>query len=239
MESEKKTKFSGIEYIFGIVIIALAAYFYIGFYFPDDYTLAFGLFPQSILWIVRIFFPIIITTAIVLYSRVRRKKTDYKVVVVLSTAVFFATIVGYHIADRIYQDWFDRHRNKFHPYLQLVPQKYILRNDPSPDRVKIFCLGGSTTELTDSHGKDWESRVETILKNRFGNYHVEVHNLGREWYTSLHTLINYETNLRQHKPSIILIMQSVNDLLHNADFSVFSHDFYREDYGHFYGPVNQ
>ncbi len=60
-----------------------------------------------------------------------------------------------------------------------------------------------------------------------------------EWYTSLHTLINYETNLRQFKPSVILIMQSVNDLLQNADFSYFSHGRFREDYGHFYGPVNR
>ena len=34
-------------------------------------------------------------------------------------------------------------------------------------------------------------------------------------------------------------MQSINDLLQNADFSYFSHGAFREDYGHFYGPVNR
>jgi hypothetical protein len=34
-------------------------------------------------------------------------------------------------------------------------------------------------------------------------------------------------------------MQSLNDLLQNADFSYMSHGTFREDYGHFYGPVNR
>jgi hypothetical protein len=34
-------------------------------------------------------------------------------------------------------------------------------------------------------------------------------------------------------------MQSVNDLLMNADFSYMSHGPFRDDYGHFYGPVNR
>jgi hypothetical protein len=34
-------------------------------------------------------------------------------------------------------------------------------------------------------------------------------------------------------------MQSVNDLLQNADFSSFSRGPFRQDYGHFYGPVNR
>jgi len=81
--------------------------------------------------------------------------------------------------------------------------------------------------------------VEAILRKESGFQDVEVYNLGREWYTSLHTLINYETNLRKYRPSAIVIMQSVNDLLQNADFSYMSHGAFREDYGHFYGPVNR
>ena len=108
-----------------------------------------------------------------------------------------------------------------------------------PKSVRIFCLGGSTTEFPDHDGRDWPSRVETMLRDRNGLEQVEVYDLGRAWYTSLHTLINYETNLRKYKPSVILIMQSINDLLQNADFSYMSHGAFREDYGHFYGPVNR
>ncbi len=239
MDQQKKIQFTTIEYILGVLFFATGTYIYIGFYFPDEYTLAFGIFPAIILWLVRILFPIAITLTLILYVRLRLKKTDHRAVIVFFMAMFFATIIVYQIADKIYQDWFEKNRNKFHPYLQLVPQEYHPRSDSSSRSIKIFCLGGSTTELSDSKGKDWESRVERILKNEYSFSNVEVYNLGREWYTTLHTLINYETNLRQHKPSIILIMQSVNDLLHNADFSVFSHDTFREDYGHFYGPINR
>jgi hypothetical protein len=34
-------------------------------------------------------------------------------------------------------------------------------------------------------------------------------------------------------------MHAINDLLHNADFSYFSNGKFREDYGHFNGPVNR
>lgn len=108
-----------------------------------------------------------------------------------------------------------------------------------PQAVRIFCLGGSTTEFPDHSGRDWPSRVEAILREQYGLKNVEVYNLGREWYTTLHTLINYETNIRQYRPSAILIMQSINDLLQNADFAYMSHGNFREDYGHFYGPVNR
>ncbi|HAP35770.1 MAG TPA: hypothetical protein DCQ28_07440 [Bacteroidetes bacterium] len=239
MEQKKIPEFASVEYIFGAMFVALGIYIYTGFFFPDEYTLSFGIFPSIILWVIRILFPFIIAGLIVLFIRVRLKKTDHRAVIMFFMAMLFSTIIAYQFADKLYQDWFDRNRNKYHPYLQLVPQEYHLRSDSSSQVIRIFCLGGSTTELADSKGKDWESRVETILKNEYGITNVEVYNLGREWYTTLHTLINYETNLRQHKPSVILIMQSLNDLLHNADFSVFSHDTFREDYGHFYGPVNR
>jgi hypothetical protein len=38
---------------------------------------------------------------------------------------------------------------------------------------------------------------------------------------------------------MIIVMQSINDLAHNADFAYFSHGPFRDDYGHFYGPINR
>jgi hypothetical protein len=239
MEQLKRYRFRYIEYILGGLFVAAAIYIYAGFYFPDAYTLAIGIFPSVVLWMIRVVFPFCVAGIIILYIRLRLRKTDYRAVIVLSATLLFAVIVTYQITDILYQNWFEQHRQRYHPYLQLLPQEYVQRSDTVSNNVRVFCLGGSTTELTDSQGKDWESRVETILRNEFGVSDIEVYNLGREWYTTLHTLINYETNLRKHKPSVIIIMQSVNDLLHNADFSVFSHGTFREDYGHFYGPVNR
>lgn len=239
MRIEQKNPFTIIEYCIGVVFALFSSYIYIGFYFPDDYTLAIGSFPSIILWILRVSIPLIVCGLYVLYIRLRLKKTDPRAAIVFVMALSFAILIGYQIADTLYQKWFERNRFKFHPYLQLVPQPFQVSADSTSNTLRIFCLGGSTTELPDSRGKDWESRVEHILKTQYGRSNVEVYNLGREWYTTLHTLINYETNLRHHKPDVILLMQSVNDLLHNADFSVFSHDTFREDYGHFYGPVNR
>lgn len=83
--------------------------------------------------------------------------------------------------------------------------------------------------LAVSHG----SRSQRSISDR----NVEVYNLGREWYTSLHTLINYEVNLRHHHPDVIIVMHAYNDLIHNADFCYFSFNSFQEDYRHFYGPI--
>ncbi len=239
MKEKQKNHFTIFEYCLGVVFAVINIYVYVGFYSPDDYTLAIGVFPSIVLWVLRISLPLIVCGVYLLYIRLRLKKTDPRAVVVFVAALSFAILIGYQIADTLYQNWFERNRFKFHPYLQLVPQPFQEPVDSSSNIIRIFCLGGSTTELTDSRGKDWESRVEHILNAQYGRSNIKVYNLGREWYTTLHTLINYETNLRPHKPDVILIMQSVNDLLHNADFSVFSHGIFREDYGHFYGPVNR
>ncbi|MBN1696143.1 MAG: hypothetical protein JW881_01405, partial [Spirochaetales bacterium] len=103
----------------------------------------------------------------------------------------------------------------------------------------IVCLGGSTTEFKDKQQKGWPARVEKLLKGSLDNPDIRVYNQGRQWYTTLHTLINFQTNIRYKKPDVIIIMHTINDLLHNADFSYFSHSEFRQDYGHFYGPLNR
>jgi GDSL-like Lipase/Acylhydrolase family len=100
-----------------------------------------------------------------------------------------------------------------------------------------MCLGGSTTQFKDPDGLDWPSRVEAILRRRYENDRIDVLNMGMMWYTSLHSLMNYAVNLRQAKPRAVLVMHGINDLLQNADFSYFSRGPFREDYGHFYGPL--
>jgi hypothetical protein len=104
---------------------------------------------------------------------------------------------------------------------------------------KIFCLGGSTTELKDSKGIDWPERLEKELREIYKSDSISVYNFGKQWYTTLHSLINYETNLHHYKPNVIILMHNINDLLQNADFSYFSTGTFREDYGHFLGPTAQ
>ena len=214
-------------------------YVYAGFFSPDSAMLSYGAVPGRILWFIRIVFPLTYAGFVVLYSSVRRHKIDRGSIVLMAVATMVCLIAGYSIADLYYQRWFDLHRKEYHPYLQLMPADFSSLRERAPDTVTVFCLGGSTTELRDSGGVDWPSGVEGILRTTYGLRRLRVYNLGRQWYTSLHTLINFETNLRRFKPSLILYMGSVNDLLQNADFSYFSRGPFREDYGHFYGPVNR
>ncbi len=211
---------------------------YAGFYFSGIYVMSYGVMARRLVWAIRILFPLFYAGLVVLYVNMRSRTVAVGSVVLMIVVTSIGLLIAYDVADAWYQHWFDRHEKLYHPYLQIMPATYVPRNDLKHP-ITVFCLGGSTTEWPDQSGHDWPSRVEHILRDTYGRSDVEVFNLGMEWYTSLHTLINYETNLRQYKPSVILVMQSVNDLLQNADFSYFSHGPFREDYGHFYGPVNR
>ncbi len=239
MNPNSKTSLGAFDRcIVGVMVLA-SIYLYVGFFFPDSYILSYGPNPSRILWVIRIGLPILCVGVIILYRNVRLRRVESGSVLLLISMTFVSMYMCYGIADAFYQRWFDRHRHEYHPFLQLMPTEYKPLPHHTSNAITVFCLGGSTTELPDNAGHDWPSRVQAILQASHGVRDVEVYNLGRQWYTSLHTLINYETNLRQYKPSVILIMQSVNDLLHNADFSYFSHGAFRTDYGHFYGPVNR
>ncbi|HTY01165.1 MAG TPA: SGNH/GDSL hydrolase family protein [Bacteroidota bacterium] len=218
--------------------LLLFVYFYRGFFFPGIYVMSYGVMARRIVWGIRILLPILYVLAVFLYINIRAHAVPVGSVVLMSIATLVGFVLAYDVADALYQNWFDSHKRLYHPYLQLMPAPYVPAGGAG-QKITVFCLGGSTTELPDRAGRDWPSRVDSILRRRYGRTDVEVSNLGMEWYTSLHSLINYETNLRGYKPSVILIMQSVNDLLQNADFSYFSHGPFREDYGHFYGPVNR
>lgn len=221
------------------LFIILSTWVYTGFYFPGSYILAYGSIPKTIMWFTRIAMPLFSIGLIIPYIYIRMHKMGRKELALFFVVSSLGFYICYHIADSLYQQWFDNHRQEYHPYLQLVPSFDNRLNDTTAYAKRIFCLGGSTTEFPDRAGRDWPSRVEAILRKKNGQQNIEVYNLGKGWYTSLHTLINYETNLRKYRPSAILIMQSLNDLLQNADFSYMSHGAFREDYGHFYGPVNR
>jgi GDSL-like lipase/acylhydrolase family protein len=229
----------GIDYFVIGALTLGAIYLYAGFFFPDSYILSYGTHTRKILWFIRICVPLFYAGSVVLYVRARLRRFDRGALLLMIVSSLVCLAISYGIADSYYQNWFDRHRKAYHPYLQLMPPALNPTAGNAPVEVSVFCLGGSTTEFPDSSGVDWPSRVERILRTSYGMPSVRVYNLGMEWYTSLHTLINYETNLRPRGPSVILYMESVNDLLQNADFSYFSRGRFREDYGHFYGPVNR
>ena len=190
------------------------------------------------LWAARIGTVIVGVGLVLLYWAVRTGRLTPGMVALTVASVGLCLLIAYPFASYLYDRSFRSQLALFHPYLQLVPKPYHPRKAPDGTRpLRIFCLGGSTTEFVDSTGKGWPSRLEERLQGLAPGRKIEVHNLGRQWYTSLHILINYAANLRQYKPDVIIVMVAINDLLHNADFSRFSVAPFKADYRHFYGPI--
>lgn len=211
-----------------------------GFFFPDPYfTVMAGMGSRLICQIV----PLVLLPlgygllAVILLTRNRELSRN---LLLLSLSLLVLLLVLYPVADML---WSLRGRERSramadqgHSFLQLKPP-WSAVPDTTRAVTTLFCLGGSTTEMRDSRGIGWPERVEEELCRMTGRKNIEVYNMGRQWYTTLHSLINYEVTLRQYHPEVIIVMHNINDFLQNADFSYFSKGPFREDYGHFYGPV--
>ena len=228
-----------LTWILVVMMLAAITWMYLGFYKPDPYALnRYHPLSTGLLWLMRVLIPLIVAGIVLLIYRIRTKRTDLSSAGILCIVLLVMMLLIYLIINHVYTKSMSiKNRTaEYHPYLQLMPHPY---HPAGKDTINIVCLGGSTTEFTDEQGKGWPIRLENIINSKGLPTPVRVHNQGRQWYTSLHSLINYETNIQANKPDVVLIMHTINDVLHNADFSYFSHQPFRNDYGHFYGPVNR
>jgi len=212
---------------------------YLGFYYPDPYALGrWGTTSRLLLSAIRLLFPLCVIGILVLIHLIKMKKVHPAAPALLAGSLIFVLLVVYPFASARFKHWLNinQKRDLYHPYLQLAPQE-LEEIDKKVD-CKIFCLGGSTTQFLDSQERGWPDRLEKLLNDSLDRP-IGVWNQGRQWYTTLHSLINYETNLRPHHPDVLIVMHTINDLLHNADFCYFSFGPFREDYRHFYGPLSR
>src|SRR5713101_8141535 len=106
--------------IIGVLTLA-AIYAYAGFFHPDPYILSYGTKTVKILWVIRIGFPLLYGSLVLLYAGLRSGKIDRSAVVLMGVTGIVSLSAGYTIADSYYQHWFDSHRPEYHPYLQLMP----------------------------------------------------------------------------------------------------------------------
>jgi len=241
MMTERRKKFTLSMFIKLIFFLFIFFFLYIGFYHPDPYALGrWPLLSTCILWGARILMPLA-ALAVLVYFRSRTARLELTNVALFLGSLIFALLIFYPVANYLYSSKRNvRHGpEQFHPYLQLAPTGIDAGVQSNENRLTIMCLGGSTTQFTDSKGIGWPGLLEENLKKLDPGRDVKVYNQGRTWYTTLHALINYETNLRRLRPDVLIVMHVINDLLQNADFSYFSHGGFREDYGHFYGPVTE
>ena len=230
-----KKPWSLVDSLVIALLLVLLGLFYAGFYRPDP-----GMPGKAkiILWAARIGFPLFALGILAAYRAWRTGRLKGSTIGAAVFGIVFALLVAYPIVSSIYGRTFRERIDEYHPFLQLAPHEVKLRPAPAGERpFRIFCLGGSTTEFRDRSGRGWPDRLEALLKDALPGRAVEVYNAGRQWYTSEHLLIEYATNLRPLKPDMVIVMEAINDLLHNADFSKFSFGPFRPDYGHFHGPV--
>ncbi|MBI5821834.1 MAG: SGNH/GDSL hydrolase family protein [Verrucomicrobia bacterium] len=237
-----KQKITVLDGVVILLFLVAATWFCAGFYFPDPYAShRFGEQLIALLvWAARIITPLVCGGILLVFIMVRTGRMSSTHAAMMAGSIVVTLLLLYPVGSFLYarKNNVEQRTKYYHPFLQLTPPlpKQMPANTPG---IHIFCLGGSTTEYADKKAGGWVGRTEKLLRDRTGRKDVIVHNLGRQWFTSLHTLINYETNLRQHKPDLVIVMHAINDLLQNADHSYLSHGPFREDYGHFYGPVTR
>ncbi|HEX2956685.1 MAG TPA: SGNH/GDSL hydrolase family protein [Chitinispirillaceae bacterium] len=154
----------------------------------------------------------------------------------ITISIFITLLTVFHISSFSYSRS-KRVAQQFHPFLQIKPRPVDTNLLCDTNSFRIVCIGGSTTEFCDTKGNSWPDYLDSILNTIDGLPNVHVLNCGMQWYSTLHMLVHYQTNIRRYKPDLLIVMEAINDLLPNADQSDFSNGRFREDYGHFYGPV--
>lgn len=140
----------------------------------------------------------------------------------------------------------------FHPYLQnaykpnraeLHTNRWGFRGEQievekPDDTFRIFAFGGSTVACQESAFENTHCRLlENRLRREYPNIHVEVQNVGMPWHGTEHSVIKLLFNVQDFSPDLVIIYHAMADLFRGFEQPEFSKGDYRDDYGHYYGPV--
>jgi lysophospholipase L1-like esterase len=148
----------------------------------------------------------------------------------------------------------DHDMQKFHPFLQIQGRpdrasrhhnshgfrgdEIELERSGGDDATRIFFLGGSTVYcLRVPFEKTHVRQLELRLRERFPARRFEVQNAGMEWYTTAHSLVNYQLRVKDYRPDVVILYHGINDLLRSFAPAHLAFGAPRPDYGHYYGPI--
>ena len=232
MEDIRKN-FTVRRVIFLTIYILISAFIYRGFFYPDEIFIKANPLFKTLSTVILITFPLIVLFSIFIFIRLFQGRIKISSIVLSLLTFLFMILLVYPVGEYLYKKRYRMNLERYHTFLQLKPP---IPESISKDKLNVFCLGGSTTEFRDKNGRDWPSITESLINSKFNSDKFKFYNLGKQWYTTQHTLINYIQNLRDLKPDYLIVMHNINDLLVNADFSRFSNGNFRYDYGHFLGP---
>lgn len=86
---------------------------------------------------------------------------------------------------------------------------------------RIVALGGSTTYSSATPAEEaYPTQLQTILRDEYGYQNVEVINAGFLFYSSWETLVNFEFRVLELQPDMIILYDSVNDIVPREQLSV-------------------
>lgn len=146
----------------------------------------------------------------------------------------------------------DRSPFTFHPHLQTAykPNQPALginrwgfrgrdiEKQKTADAVRIFMFGESTMASLEVGFEDSHCRIlERMLQKQYPDRAIEVQNVGVPWHSSEHSLIKLLFDVQDFSPDLVIIYHAMGDLLRGFDQPDFTHRPYRDDYGHYDGPV--
>jgi hypothetical protein len=234
MTEQKKSFWTPFNVIAVTLFVSFCLYLYAGFFYPDRSSFPLLVSAYKFRVAILLFFPAGAVGLIFLYRAAYLKQIKTSSALLVLLLFFFISLLAFTVNDFRYNRSHKKQTEEFHTFLQLKP-KDITGVDTT--KYNIFCLGGSTTEFKDETGRDWPSLVEKKLDRQYGYKQIRLFNCGKQWYSTLHILIHYTQNVRPYKPDAIIVMENINDLLHNADMSRMSNGSFRSDYGHFLGPI--
>jgi hypothetical protein len=88
-----------------------------------------------------------------------------------------------------------------------------IRHGGASDRIRIICLGGSTTlPSADSEGVSYPRELERLLRTRFPGAGIDVLNAAENSFSTAHLLVSLSLRLSDAQPSIVTVYENINDL---------------------------
>ncbi len=133
-------------------------------------------------------------------------------------------------------------RYRAHPRLPYVPDPGFpshnalgfrgaeIERDKAPGRLRVACLGASTTYGHQLAWREaWPAELERLLVER--GYDVEVVNAGVPGWVSLETLVGLEERVLPLAPDLVVVYQGRNELFPQ------SYRNYEPDYSHYRDPA--
>jgi lysophospholipase L1-like esterase len=141
------------------------------------------------------------------------------------------------------------HRHPPDPFVQVRSESQVdgvnpqgFRGEPisedKPEKtLRIFVLGGSTMlGVANPYQQSFPAMLQKRLTASLPQVRVEVENAATAWWSTAHTLVDYELRVRRYHPDLVVVVHGINDLYRSFSPPAWASGPYKPDYSHYLGP---